>query len=434
MKKSNYNFVLNKGNKSFWFNGITHHHFCLDIPLSSKLKSSLESQESLEFLKSQTPSFYQKLVDKGFLVEDHVDELDIIRDCNKKVREAKNYFLVILPTMNCNFDCWYCVQNHVETVMTDVTIQKIQKHIQHVVEVDKINFLHIGWFGGEPFLFFKEVVLPISKFALSICEKAGIPFMNSATTNGYYVTPEIHSKLVELNFNEFQITIDGTRDLHNKVKKSKDGNSAFDVTLNNINSLLTNSKDIRITLRINYTNDNLKDEILSEVNEIIQAENRSKVYIRFRKVWQEKVDKARSSKVFEFINKFEKEGYCSNIKLDLDKGFIPCYADKKYYNTINYDGSVLKCTANDELQGSNPPGKLQDDGSILWKEGFLESYYKVRFENKICLNCMNLPVCMGKCGRDYKTEQDGRFVCKLKENDSNIEDVILQHLEKEYST
>lgn len=430
MKRSKYNFILNKGDKSFWFNGITHHHFCLDITLSNKLENNLEN---LEFLKEQIPGFYQKLVDKGFLVEDSIEELDIIRDYTNKAREAKSYYLIILPTLNCNFDCWYCVQNHIETIMTDTTIQKVKNHIQYAVEVDKINSLHVEWFGGEPFLFFKEVILPISKFALSICKKAGIPFVNSATTNGYYITPEINSTLVELNFKGFQITIDGTRDLHNKVKKSKDDNSAFDVTLNNINSLLSNSTDSRVTLRINYTNDNLKENILNEVNEIIQIENRSKVNIRFRKVWQEKVDKTRSSKVFEIINRFEKEGYCSNSQFDLDNGFIPCYADKKYYNAINYDGSVVKCTANDDLQSGNPPGKLQDDGSILWEDGFLERYYKIRFENQMCLNCKHLPICMGKCGMNYKSEKDGELICKIKGNDITIEDMILQHIEKEYS-
>ncbi len=314
--------------------------------------------------------------------------------------------------------------------MNKPTIQKVINHLKRVVEIDKINSLHIEWFG-EPFLYFEEIIKPISVAAISICHDAGIPFLNSATTNGYYLSPSIHSKLIKLSFKRFQISIDGTREFHNKVKVSKNGDSPFDVSLNNINSLLSVSQDISILLRINYTKDNLQEDILKEVNEIINIDNRSKVEVMFRRVWQESVDKTRTIILHKIINQFEIEGYCKN-RFDLDNGFIPCYADKKYYNAINYNGSIVKCTANDDLQNGDPPGVLQNDGSILWKKGFLENYYKVRFENKICRHCKHLPICMGNCAMDYKNEDLNEFICKYKGFDSTFEDIIIHHIEKDY--
>jgi uncharacterized protein len=239
-------------------------------------------------------------------------------------------------------------------------------------------------------------------------------------------------KLKELNFKRFQITLDGCRVMHNKVKNSKDGNSAFDITLNNINELVNNIDDLKVLLRINYTNDNLQNNILEEVNEIISVKNRGKIEIMFRKVWQEKADKTRAEKVFKLADHFKNDGYCNN-KNDLYKGFITCYADRKFYNTINYDGSVLKCTANDDLKSGDAPGILQNDGSIKWKEGFLEDYYKVRFENEMCLECKNLPLCMGHCGRDYKLEPLKEIKCKVNKIDSNFNDLIIHYIEKEYA-
>ena len=95
------------------------------------------------------------------------------------------------------------------------------------------------------------------------------------------------------------------------------------------------------------------------------------VFCRHCYVWQEKADETRGEKITEMINSFEESGYCTS-RWDLDNGFIPSYADKKYYNAINYNGNVLKCTANDDLQHNNPPGKLENDGNIAWEDGVLD--------------------------------------------------------------
>ncbi len=428
MKKSSYNFCLNKGNMSYWFNGITHYHFRLDKFLSKKMLNIIDNPE---YLKDTSPAFYQKLIEKGFLVDDTINEVNLIREKTNIVRESKYYFLVILPTMNCNFECWYCIQEHIETKMSDLTIQKVKNHIEKIIFEDKIEYLHIEWFGGEPFLYFQDIIKPISSFAKSICEKAGIPFKNTATTNGYFIKPEINSDLINLNFKSFQISLDGTRELHNKVKVSKYGDSAFDVTLKNINSFLSYSEELSVVLRINYTDENLNDEILTQVNNIICKKNRNRVLLLYRRVWQEKTDKTRAKKIYSIIDKFSSNGYCATIKMDLDNGFLPCYADKKYYNAINFDGSVVKCTANDDLK-IDPPGKLLDDGSILWKDGFLEKYYKNRFENNKCIRCKYLPICMGSCPRDYRSETDDKFFCKLQGNDRSFEDIIFNTILKDY--
>lgn len=45
---------------------------------------------------------------------------------------------------------------------------------------------------------------------------------------------------------------------------------------------------------------------------------------------------------------FEAAGYRVN-RLDIIWDFVPCYANRKYYNAINYNGDVLKCTACNDL-------------------------------------------------------------------------------------
>lgn len=434
MKLSKYNYYIKDSESHhYWFNGITQFFFKIESTLSDKLRSNLTND--INEIKHKLPSFYKNLKDKGFIIEESTNEIDAIRKLNKQVSNSKNYFLIILPTLNCNFNCWYCVQDHVETKMNEQTLSMVKEHLRNMIVKEKITSLHIEWFGGEPFLYFDEIIHPLSKFALNLCKKKEIPFRNTATTNGYFLTDKVASSLEGLSFKHFQISIDGTRNQHNKVKKSKFNDSAYDTSLNNINNILNKINSIEITLRLNYSDKNLKESIIEEVNEIIESKNRSRIKIIFRRIWQEKTDGSRSKKITNLITNFEDAGYCTS-RWDLDNGFIPCYADKKYYNAINYNGNVLKCTANDDLQHSDSPGKLEKDGIITWKEGILDKIYKKRFENELCLSCTDLPLCMGNCSREYKVEDTNKIepIC-IKNLDLSFEELILNYCkEKQISS
>ncbi len=54
---------------------------------------------------------------------------------------------VILPTLNCNFKCWYCIQDHIPSLMTEEVISLVKRHIKYVIENLDLDTLHIEWFG-----------------------------------------------------------------------------------------------------------------------------------------------------------------------------------------------------------------------------------------------------------------------------------------------
>lgn len=85
----------------------------------------------------------------GFLMEDEIDELKIIRQNNELSIHNKDYFLIILPTLNCNFSCWYCIQNHIPSKISTDTLENIMKHIDFMIEKKEITSLHLDWFGGH---------------------------------------------------------------------------------------------------------------------------------------------------------------------------------------------------------------------------------------------------------------------------------------------
>lgn len=74
-------------------------------------------------------------------------------------------------------------------------------------------------FGGEPLLHFKEEVYPllrsIQDFALEVGKKTYFNFI----TNGVCITDDTIPLFEKLNAS-FQITIDGYREKHNKIKRA----------------------------------------------------------------------------------------------------------------------------------------------------------------------------------------------------------------------
>lgn len=68
---------------------------------------------------------------------------------------------------------------------------------------------------------------------------------------------------------------------------------------------------------------------------------------------------------------------------------------------------------------------------IIWRDGFLECFNKKRFENKRCLACRYLPVCMGICPRNYNKEtgEEIPYYCKMKQHTYKFEDSIINFVE-----
>lgn len=294
MKASRYNIILRDSGFSYWYNSLSNRFFRLSESVCDKLERNIASSDDIE---SFPQSFYEKLVDFGFIIDDKIDELEKVREKNESAIRSKDYFLVILPTLDCNFKCWYCIQDHIVSKMSFNTLEKLKNHIKYMLSDCKITSLSIEWFGGEPFMYFDDIISPLSEFAIKNCKEYGVPFRNSATTNAFYLNDTVIEKLDFLEFKNFQITLDGSKEFHDKVKFQHGIASSFDYVLKNIDRMLKVSPQISVTLRINYTHNNLNEKIVEEVKNLISELNRNRITIAPRKVWQEKPDKSFMSKV-----------------------------------------------------------------------------------------------------------------------------------------
>lgn len=73
------------------------------------------------------------------------------------------------------------------------------------------------------------------------------------TSNGALLDKDTIVSLKFCHINHFQITLDGGRESHNKVKRDNGNKSSFDLILTNIKQLLEFNESASVTLRFNYS-------------------------------------------------------------------------------------------------------------------------------------------------------------------------------------
>ena len=105
------------------------------------------------------------------------------------------------------------------------------------------------------------------------------------TSNSYLVTPEIAEYLQDRHCS-FQITLDGSREFHDKVRFPAPGQGSYDRILSNVKLLA--DRDIRVVLRINYTLGNI-ESVEKIITDLLDAGlvNPGNVAVNFQRVWQD---------------------------------------------------------------------------------------------------------------------------------------------------
>lgn len=112
-------------------------------------------------------------------------------------------------------------------------LKELKKNIETHYKFNAYNTLKISFFGGEPLLYFTAIE-DICNFANDFCKKNKITLLLDFTTNGTLIKNRYMNFLSEYNCT-FQITLDGNRNQHNKIKhfENKDIDT-YKLTIDNI--------------------------------------------------------------------------------------------------------------------------------------------------------------------------------------------------------
>jgi uncharacterized protein len=389
VKSSKYNIYLTENKKFYVYNQLTQSLSEID----EKLYFQLKENQTLDNIDNEEKYLLKK---KNFICDYALQEELIMLRLNRIKRYGNHYArLTIMPTLNCNFKCWYCYESHIESKM-DATIKKsVILFAEKLLKKNKLLFFELGWFGGEPLLFFDDVMFPIANSIKKLCANENVRFGNQITTNGYLITKEMIKKFNQIHLNSFQITLDGSEKYHNKSRFSIDDRKTYDTIVANITSLCEGIDNVRIALRINYSPKNLNS--ISEIATSFPPSMRHKIFISPQIIWQYKDEVNEiTDEVFRQLKVFQEQGYqVEQTYLPSNSG-IGCYVENMLQYVINYDGKIFKCTARD-FDSKNSIGELNQDGEFVFNSNYYKYFVSSFFENPTCEKCEVLPSCTGMC-------------------------------------
>jgi uncharacterized protein len=410
MKYSQFNSVIPYNEKYALFNSFNKKFLFLAPELKDLLQAA--KNEGIDNLSAVHPTFYKYLADHQFLVDTSTDEVAKVKAISKKVDEnTDSFMLTINPTMNCNFKCWYCYETHVKDSKLSIdTIERIKRFIAHTTSNADLKAFSLSFFGGEPLLYFKKVVVPVvDYFEEKVIEK-NLSSHVSFTTNGYLINQEfVDYFLSKKLICSVQITLDGYKEEHDKVRYVNSTKGSYEEIIRNIRLMIQNKFFVR--LRINYTNKNIGNgqKIADEFADLPKEIRENYLLFDYHRVWQDhKLDNT-SELLDENLNAVRERGLSASGGYAPNNVLDSCYADKRNSAVINYNGDIFKCTARDFLS-ANRAGYLNESGELIWENNYLDRRMEAKFNNRPCQTCRIMPLCNGGCSQ-HAMEKLGEDYC-----------------------
>lgn len=400
-KQSKYNFVVKRDEYLLLYNCQTEKLTVLQPELYLLLRN-----DDFETLRQKHPIFYDYLCTEGYLVTEDKDEAKSVIDRWKEMDTSEESFSVFVnPTLDCNMKCWYCYERHrPKTPMSHKVQESVLRLLLEKMQNEKLSFVNVGFFGGEPLLEFDGVVMPLLEQVEKMCETNGKKLTISFVTNASLLTSERIERLAKIKVASpivFQIAIDGDRHFHNLTKKSPLMEDSYTSVINTIKELV--SKNMLVTVRLNTTHKNIESykAVLADFKDVSDEQ---KSFLRFdiQRVWQ---DSDKGTNVFlEQQLKLRENLQEENFFVSPEEDPGRCYAERENHVVVNFNGDLFKCTARDFVK-ENREGVLTDDGKMVWNDKHKERIL-VMYGNGVCQKCRIFPLCHGFCSQQ-KLEKNG---------------------------
>lgn len=377
-------------------------------------------------LAQVAPRVYEQLVEQRFIVDDSTDEYrELCAEYDAAIHNPNVYYLTLLPSLDCNLRCWYCFEKHVKgSHLTPESTQAILAYVRRLWdEHPQLTYLNVEMFGGEPLLYFREELYPllaqIKQEAEERQRKASFFFV----TNAVCITPDTLPLFDRLNAS-FQISIDGYKDRHDRVKfipGTREG--TYDRMIETVYSLTRHLKNTYINLRLNYD-----DETLPHMADLIQDlidVDRHKVGVHLERVWQTGHAAGHDNQALKaVIDLWMLNGFKVSY-MNLGRRSFSCKASAVNQAIFSYDGTAYKCSGRD-FTPQHAEGTLTADGFLHWDADKLERRMNiVTYDNDLCRACQLMPLCWGPCcQKQLESPSDLERFCQKRHMELSLSDYV----------
>lgn len=402
MKFSKYNLIFdNKEQKTLLFNTLSGHSFYV----SNDVVSAIETGDP-SVLDMATQKAFSSC---GVIVDDRIDETRFFSYFHNKSKFAPSAVsATVLLTWACNFSCVYCFEGagKVTSVMTQESADKFINFMIKLAESRNAKSMYVNLFGGEPLVNIKQGFY-ILEALKTYCDKNGLSLSCGVVTNGSLITQEIIDKLLHYNCSMVQITLDGTKEVHDSRRPYKNGKGSFDDIIHAIKLLSKESNKLRTVIRINIDKTNTDEavKLLSYLGKT--GKNLTMCGIDFGIVrGSTSACSAYSGNcyidyeigdVLEYLwSEAEKQGFSMRTNPIQRWMYCGLYSDSQY--TVTPDCGVYKCWEHAGMD-EHLMGEIGSDGSLINVTYALYDWMsKNPLEDNDCKECVYLPACGGGCG------------------------------------
>lgn len=420
-KISKYNIILADGQELLLFNSMQG----LDSVCRVTADNADDVRKILEeeTLSELNDDIRNVLYQKGYIIHEKDDEECKLEEKYISMMTNRMLRLIILPTEQCNFRCKYCYEDFKRGEMSLKTQNSIVKFVQKNIQY--FEGLRVSWFGGEPLLGM-DVIRYLSNEFIRICKHTKRKYVSDMTTNGYLLSEKVLRELLQYKVCEYQITIDGLREVHNLKKPLTNGGETFDVVINNLTDIKKNIKTqmFKILIRNNVTRDAVEDmnELTKYFRDLFGNDGRFSFFFRAAGDWggKNRINEIKRIEDYEICDVYNnlinsENDLCVDIyKTFYGLGGCVCYAAFQSMFVIDSEGGLRKCTCgldNDDYRIGHMSEKgelvLDDEKHRRWIGNI------VRFSDKCC-GCKFLPMCFGAtCPRSnmYERTDDNDIKC-----------------------
>lgn len=401
MKFSKFNLIVDHGEgKYILFNTFTGHSFSVD----ESLKSVIENKRIDDLDKK----VYEEFIKYKILVDDEIDENRFFTYYHNKQKFSNAVVSsTILLTWACNLKCIYCYEGAGEirnTMLSKETADRYIKFMENECLSRNSDTMSVNLFGGEPLINFEMADYICSKLK-EFCDEHKKQFISSIVTNGTLLTEQILNKLKEFNCSTIQITLDGTKAIHDSRRMYKDGRGSFEKTISAIKMINSKEDYIKPVVRINVDKSNIEETF--KLLEFLKAEGLSSCRLDFGIV-RGSTDACSSysdncfaeeelGDILDDLWKAAEEcGFKRNIRPFRRWMYCGLYSDAAF--TVAPNGDIYKCweQVGEEI---HKIGELSEEGLI---KNIQYAYFDWMTRNPVdtpeCKNCVYLPACGGGCG------------------------------------
>lgn len=208
-----------------------------------------------------------RILDKTYELDDDCIPLDVTdnknADCispDDKVSFSPQYVRTVTMCLHisesCNLNCKYCFKK----IGGELSLDDVKRFIDCVTQIypnaDRYIVDMSG--AGEPLLH-KELALQIAKYCNRLSDKHLREFLPTFVTNGVLLTSETVKELQSAGI-LFGVSLDGTKENHDKNRIFHNGKGSYDIVANNIKAIEHNDY---VGLAMTYSDGNLLESFLS---------------------------------------------------------------------------------------------------------------------------------------------------------------------------